>query len=147
MSKLESEAPFHMADPVMHIDERGWLAELIRLDGSMPVRPGGQFFITTANPGRVKGNHYHLRKREVFCVIQGQGEMVMRPAAGSKSIRIPMTVESLTRVVTMPGYSHAVVNRGTEEMVMLVYVDECFDPNDPDTIPDVVVDPTTLEIR
>jgi UDP-2-acetamido-2,6-beta-L-arabino-hexul-4-ose reductase len=140
-------ATLELDPPIVHRDNRGWLAELVRLDGSMGLRPGGQFFITTALPGKVKGNHYHRRKREVFCIIQSQAEMIMRPVGGGEYMRIVMGAAKLSRVLTIPGFSHAVVNRGTEEAVSLVYIDECYNPEYSDTYTDVVVNPDTLELQ
>lgn len=144
MKKLPT---FELDAPTVHRDHRGWLAEVVRLDGSIGLRPGGQFFITTALPGKVKGNHYHQRKREVFCIVSGQAEMIMRPVGGGEHVRIEMESAKLSRVLTIPGFSHAVLNRGTAEAVFLVYIDECYDPEDRDTYADTVVNPDTLELQ
>ncbi len=111
-------------------DERGWVAEVIRRE-ELSSKEFGQILITTAHPGVVKGNHYHTRKREWFCVIVGKGKLVLESAQGREEII--MGEENPVAVEVPPGVAHALVNVGDEMMYALVYVDEPYEPEDPDT--------------
>ena len=116
----------------MKRDERGWLAEVLRRE-ELPSKEFGQIFITTSHPGAIKGNHYHTRKREWFCVVKGKGKLVLESSQGREEII--MGEENPLVVEVPPGVAHALVNVGDEMMYALVYVDEPYEPEDADTFP------------
>lgn len=117
-------------------DERGWLAEILRND-HLTNKRFGQIFITAAKPGKVKGNHYHTRKREFFCVIKGRGELTLQEIDKQHNIlseeKIILDSDDLKIVEIEPYHNHIIKNTGTKDMHLLVYIDEQFDPDDPDT--------------
>ena len=112
-------------------DERGWLAEILRREELGDRCEFGQFLVTTARPGVIKGNHYHERKREWFCVIKGKGKLVLEGDGFREEI--VMGEENMVTVAVPPGVAHALVNVGDEMLYALIYTDEPFDPDDPDT--------------
>ena len=118
-------------------DERGWLAEIIKAK-DLPSPEFGQFFITTAKPGIVKGNHYHTRKHEYFCVMRGKAiltleELDKKSKKVMKSEDVELDSERLQLVEILPWTNHLIKNTGDSEMWLLVYVSEEFDAKDPDT--------------
>ncbi len=114
-------------------DERGWLIEV--LGGELPegCEQFGQLHVSVAYPGKVRGNHYHTRKVEWFCVPTGTGKLLLKERDTGVTREIDMGVNNLKTVRIDPGTIHAIKNVGTEDMVLLVYSNEKFDPADPDT--------------
>jgi UDP-2-acetamido-2,6-beta-L-arabino-hexul-4-ose reductase len=118
-------------------DERGWLAEILKAN-FLNKKEFGQFFITTAKPGISKGNHYHTRKHEYFCVIRGQALLTLQDLDHKtkevmKTEEIELSDRELQCIEILPWTNHIIKNTGTDEMWLLAYVDEQFDPDDPDT--------------
>jgi UDP-2-acetamido-2,6-beta-L-arabino-hexul-4-ose reductase len=116
-------------------DERGYFSELIQAK-YVPVQNAfGLVYISQAkNPGVTKGNHFHLRKTEWFCVIKGTAELYLKKTNGSEIMKVVMGEDNLKMVKVPPGIIHAFRNIGPGEMILLAYISEMFDPDDPDTV-------------
>ncbi len=113
-------------------DQRGNLVEVFKVPGT------GQMFYSTSKPGVVRGNHYHTRKIERFCVIEGQGKIRLRNRE-TGDVREYLVSGAAPEVIDMPiNWTHNVQNVGEGEMTLLVWVNEVFDPNDPDTFAEEV---------
>jgi len=114
-------------------DERGWLIEV--LGGELPegCKEFGQLHVSVAYPGKVRGNHYHTRKVEWFCVPTGSGLLLLKDRETGETREVRMGVNNLKTIKIEPGAIHAIKNVGEEDMVLLVYSNEKFDPEDPDT--------------
>lgn len=90
-------------------------------------------FFSTTHPGQVRGDHYHFRKMERFCVIQGEGEILIRRLFSDQVMRYPVS-GSVPVVIDMPTYStHALRNSGSIDMLTLFCSNEQFNVSDPDT--------------
>ena len=113
--------------PVLHSDDRGSLFEVVKQEGA------GQVFFSTTKPGITRGNHYHTRKMEKFCVVRGEGLIKMRRIGTDKVIEYKVSGESPSSVEMPIYYTHNITNVGDEEMLTLFWTNEVFDPNDPDT--------------
>lgn len=112
-------------------DERGWLAEIATqkdVDGL-----SGLILVTTAHPGKTKGNHYHKRKTEWYCVIQGRGLLEIKDLLSEEKTEIEIGEKNMVLVKISPNYLHSITNIGENEMILLSYVDEPFNEEDPDT--------------
>jgi len=109
-------------------DQRGSLAEFIKLDG------GGQMFISRTRPGVTRGNHYHHTKAEKFFVVDGQASICLRHLLNGALIEYRVSGEDMRVVDIPPGYVHAITNVGDTELVTLFWSSEVFDPQRPDTI-------------
>ena len=114
-------------------DERGWLVEILRSEALKRGDRFGQFLITTAYPGYIKGNHYHTRKFEWYCVIRGEGRLVLQDNTTGEKEDVFLTGEELSLVMIPPGITHAIENTGKEMLSVLIYIDEPFNESDPDT--------------
>ena len=114
-------------------DERGWLIEV--LGGQLPegCREFGQLHVSVAYPGKVRGNHYHTRNVEWFCVPTGTGKILLKDKETGETQEFIVGVNDLKTIKIEPGTIHAIKNIGEEDMVLLVYANEKFDPKDPDT--------------
>ena len=114
-------------------DERGWLIEV--LGGELPegCEEFGQLHVSVAYPGKVRGNHYHTRKVEWFCVPAGQGLLLLKDQETGETQEVIMGVNNLKTIKIQPGTIHAIKNIGEDDMVLIVYANESFDPGDPDT--------------
>ena len=114
-------------------DERGWLTEVIRKEELVRSKEFGQFMVTTAYPGYVKGNHYHTRKYEWYCVLKGEAKLVLLDSNSGEREELLLNEHQLKTVRIPPHVSHAIENTGTEMMYLLVYTDEPFVEKDADT--------------
>ena len=109
-------------------DKRGMFAEMLK------TKDSGQFSFFTAGPGITRGGHYHHSKTEKFLVIQGEAKFGFRHIATDETHEIITTSKELKVVETAPGWSHDITNIGTEEMIVMLWANEIFDPDNPDTI-------------
>jgi UDP-2-acetamido-2,6-beta-L-arabino-hexul-4-ose reductase len=112
-----------------HIDQRGELAELLK---SPHI---GQIFISRTRPGITRGHHYHDTKVEKFVVLEGEAIIRFRHILGDDVIEYPVSGRQF-RVVDIPiGYTHSIENVGQDDLIVLFWADEVFDPLSPDTFP------------
>ena len=109
-------------------DDRGIFAEILK------TKDSGQFSFFTAKPGVTRGGHYHHSKTEKFLVVQGKARFGFRHVASDEKHEIITTSKELKIVETVPGWSHDITNIGTEEMIVMLWANEIFDPDNPDTI-------------
>lgn len=116
-------------DLAMHVDERGSFTEFIRTCNQ------GQFSVNISHPSVVKGNHWHRSKHEKFLVVSGTGIIRFRKVNENKTICYHVSGEKLQVVEIPPGYTHNIENTGNVDMVTLMWVNECYDSEKPDTVP------------
>ena len=111
----------------MHCDDRGSFTEFLRT----PER--GQVSVNISRPGIVKGNHWHHTKNEKFLVVKGEGVIRFRRIDSDHVIEYHVSGDKL-QVVDIPcGYTHNIENVGSGDMVTVMWANEAFDPNHPDT--------------
>ena len=113
-------------------DKRGWLVEILH-ESNLDKREFGQIFVTIAYPGIVKGGHYHKRKKEWFYVVTGEGELIVVDNKTGEEKKILMGENNMVAVEIPPNVTHWIKNIGEEIMHLLVYADEEFNPQRPDT--------------
>ena len=114
-------------DLKMNVDNRGSFTEFIRT----PDR--GQVSVNVSKPGITKGNHWHHTKNEKFLVVSGQGLIRFRDINTEEIIEYKVSGEEL-QVVDIPvGYTHSIVNIGDDNLVTVMWVNESFNPENPDT--------------
>ncbi len=112
----------------MHCDARGSFTEMIRTESV------GQDAVNVSLPGVTKGQHWHHSKVEKFLVVSGHGLIQQRKIGTTEVVNFEVTGDKLTVVETIPGYTHNLINLSeTEKMITLIWCNECFDPNRPDT--------------
>ena len=111
----------------MNEDDRGSFTEFLR----SPDR--GQVSINVSKPGITKGQHWHHSKNEKFLVVKGNGLIRFRKVDEDNIIEYPVSGDELEVVDIPTGYTHSIVNIGKEEMVTVMWVNEPFDPDNPDT--------------
>lgn len=114
-------------------DDRGWFAEILRSD-EIENPKLGQFYITTATVGQTKGKHYHTRKTEWFCVVRGNGLLVLVENHSGIRMDLEMGEKNMITVEIPPNVWHAISNTGNVEMHLIAHIDEPYNPEDPDTI-------------
>ncbi|MGE7647255.1 capsular polysaccharide biosynthesis protein CapF [Peribacillus frigoritolerans] len=115
-------------DLIMNCDHRGSFTEFIRT----PER--GQVSVNVSKPGITKGNHWHHTKNEKFLVVSGEGLIRFRKIDSEKIIEYRVSGEKLQVVDIPTGYTHSIVNVGESDLVTVMWVNECFDPEKPDTV-------------
>lgn len=117
---------------LMHRDGRGSFTEFLKT----PDR--GQVSVNVAKPGIKKGEHWHDTKHEQFLVVSGEGVIRLREVDGTEVLTFHVSGETLEVVDIPPGYVHNIENVGTADLVTIMWVNETFDPGQPDTYADTV---------
>ncbi|MCK2150067.1 NAD-dependent epimerase/dehydratase family protein [Marinobacter alexandrii] len=110
-----------------HGDERGVFVEMLKTQDS------GQFSFFTAHPGVTRGGHYHHSKTEKFLVIKGEAGFRFRHILTGEFYELFTSGESPEIVETVPGWTHDITNVGGTELVCMLWANEMFDRENPDT--------------
>jgi UDP-2-acetamido-2,6-beta-L-arabino-hexul-4-ose reductase len=111
----------------MNVDIRGSFTEFIKT----PER--GQISVNISKPAIKKGNHWHKTKNEKFLVVSGQGVIRLRKIDSDLIIEYFVSGDRLEVVDIPVGYTHSIENLGDTDMVTIIWVNECFDSENPDT--------------
>jgi UDP-2-acetamido-2,6-beta-L-arabino-hexul-4-ose reductase len=114
-------------DLKMNCDNRGSFTEFIR------TQDRGQVSINVSKPGITKGNHWHHTKNEKFLVVSGTGLIRFRKIDSDDIIEYEVSGEKLQVVDIPTGYTHSIVNIGDTDMVTVMWANEAFNPEKPDT--------------
>ncbi len=115
-------------DLKMNCDERGSFTELLK------TVDHGQFSVNISKPGVTKGQHWHNSKWEFFIVVSGHGLIQERKIGADEVIEFEVSGDRIQVVHMLPGYTHNIINLSkTENLVTLMWANEMFDPNKPDT--------------
>jgi UDP-2-acetamido-2,6-beta-L-arabino-hexul-4-ose reductase len=112
----------------VHADTRGRFVEMLK------TKDAGQFSFFTAHPGITRGGHYHHTKNEKFLVIQGKAHFGFRHVVTGETYELFTDGEKPEVVETVPGWSHDITNVGDNEMIVMLWANEIFDRQRPDTI-------------
>lgn len=112
----------------MNIDQRGSFTELVHTLNC------GQVSINISKPGITKGQHWHNTKWEFFIVVSGHGLIQQRRIDSEEVIEYEVSGENLQCIHMLPGYTHNIINLSdTQDLVTVMYCNEIFNPNKPDT--------------
>lgn len=110
------------------VDNRGSFTEVIK------TLDHGQVSINVSKPGITKGEHWHNTKWEIFVVVSGHGLIEERKIGSDEVLRFEVSGDKLQAVYMLPGYTHNIINLSdTENLVTLMWANEIFDPEQPDT--------------
>ncbi len=135
MSTFLSYLPKEKAifDLKMNVDPRGSFTELVHTLNC------GQVSINISKPGITKGQHWHNSKWEQFIVVSGHGLIQMRKEGSDEVIEYEVSGDRIQSVIMLPGYTHNIINLSdTEDLVTVMYCNEVFNPERPDTYFDPV---------
>ena len=111
----------------MNIDNRGSFTEIFK------TLDRGQVSVNISKPGITKGNHWHQSKNEKFLIVSGKGVIRFRKIDSDKIIEYYVDDQKMEVVEIPVGYTHNIENLGNNDMVTIMWVNEKFDPNKPDT--------------
>ncbi|NMA66129.1 MAG: SDR family oxidoreductase, partial [Clostridiaceae bacterium] len=112
----------------MNCDERGSFTELLKSEKC------GQVSVNISKPGITKGQHWHNSKWEFFIVVSGQALIQERKIGTNEVIEFKVSGDNIQAVHMLPGYTHNIINLSdTEDLVTVMWANELFDPNRPDT--------------
>ncbi|MBY8908363.1 capsular polysaccharide biosynthesis protein CapF [Salinicoccus roseus] len=114
-------------DLKMNVDERGSFTEFLK------TADRGQVSVNVSKPGVIKGNHWHHTKNEKFLVVSGKGIIRFRKLNCDNVIEYYVSGEKLEVIDIPTGYTHNIENLGNQDMVTIMWANEMFDPNNPDT--------------
>lgn len=111
-----------------NIDDRGSFTELLK------TKNNGQFSVNISKPGITKGQHWHHTKWELFIVVKGEALIQMRKIGTDEVIEFNVSDKKIEAVHMLPGYTHNIINKSDkEDLVTLMWANELFDSNRPDT--------------
>lgn len=117
----------------MNVDNRGSFTELVH------TLKCGQVSINISKPGITKGEHWHHTKWEQFIVVSGHGLIQLRKEGTDEVLNYEVSGDKIQSVIMLPGYTHNIINLSeTQDLVTVMYCNEIFDPNRPDTFFDPV---------
>lgn len=119
-------------------DERGAFIKCIDgKEGDLPAFTG-EVYMVRGFPGQRRGDHYHLRAREWFTVIAGEGVLALQDVATGERLDLPLSAARPQTVVVPPGLAHVFVNpaSATEDLLVIAYTDRLYDPAD--TVPHAI---------
>ena len=121
-------------DLKMNVDNRGSFTELVHTLNC------GQVSINISKPGITKGEHWHHTKWEQFIVVSGHGLIQLRKEGTDEVLNYEVSGDKIQSVIMLPGYTHNIINLSdTQNLVTVMYCNEIFDPQRPDTFYDKVV--------
>ncbi|MBQ3022821.1 MAG: capsular polysaccharide biosynthesis protein CapF [Clostridia bacterium] len=117
----------------MNVDARGSFTELIRSEKC------GQVSVNISKPGITKGQHWHNTKWEFFIVVSGRGLIQQRKIGSDEVLNFEVSGDKIEAVHMLPGYTHNIINLSdSEDLVTVMWANECFNPDKPDTFGEVV---------
>ena len=117
----------------MNVDPRGSFTELIRSEKC------GQVSVNISKPGITKGQHWHNTKWEFFIVVSGKGLIQQRKIGTDEVLNFEVSGEKIEAIHMLPGYTHNIINLSdTEDLVTVMWANEQFDPDHPDTFFEIV---------
>ena len=112
----------------MNVDDRGSFTEILK------TKNCGQFSVNISKPGITKGQHWHHSKWEFFMVVSGKALIQMRKIGTDEVIEFEVSGDKIEAVHMLPGYTHNIINLSeSEDLVTLMWANELFDSNHPDT--------------
>ena len=112
----------------MNVDARGSFTELLRSEKC------GQVSVNISKPGITKGEHWHNTKWEFFIVVSGHGLIQERKIGSDEVLNFEVSGDKIEAIHMLPGYTHNIINLSdTEDLVTVMWANECFDPSKPDT--------------
>ncbi len=112
----------------MNVDARGSFTELLRTQNC------GQFSVNISKPGITKGQHWHHTKWEFFIVVSGHGLIRQRRVGSEEVLEFEVSGDNIQAIHMLPGYTHNIINLSqTQDLVTVMWANECFDPARPDT--------------
>ena len=115
-------------DLKMNVDDRGSFTELLK------TASNGQFSVNISKPGITKGQHWHHTKWEFFMVVSGTGRIEQRKIGTDEVLTFDVSGDRIQAVQMLPGYTHNIINLSdTQDLVTVMWANELFDPNKPDT--------------
>lgn len=112
-----------------HADPRGTFVEMLKTPDC------GQFSFLTAAPGVTRGGHYHHSKVEKFLVVRGEARFRFRHLLTDERVELQTSGVTSQVIETIPGWAHDITNIGDEELIVIVWANEIFDHDRPDTFP------------
>ncbi|MBB4051300.1 UDP-2-acetamido-2,6-beta-L-arabino-hexul-4-ose reductase [Devosia subaequoris] len=110
-----------------HADARGEFVEMIKTNDS------GQVSFFTCRPGITRGGHFHHSKTEKFLVVCGRGLFKFRHMVSGETAQLETSDQNYQIVETVPGWTHDITNIGDDDMIVMLWANEIFDPQRPDT--------------
>lgn len=121
------DTSFYPRKLTLHSDERGSLFEMIK------EQTGGQTFLSSTKPGKTRGNHYHTRKLERFCVVKGKADISLRKLLTDEVKTFTVSGDTPAYIDMPTFYTHNITNTGDGDLITAFWANEIYNKEDPDT--------------
>lgn len=118
---------------VLYDDERGWVVDPI-IQGDFAGAPPQNIHLVSAEPGAVRGNHYHERQHEFLCIFGARARVAVYDPRGERREEQELSGQEPMILDARPGLAHAVKNVGEGLLYLLCYADREFDRDRPDLV-------------
>lgn len=123
-------------------DPRGWFLKAVPKE-YVGQSEFGEIYISAAHPGETRGNHYHDRTAEWFCVIRGAGTLRLEDISTGERMILTLTGENRLSVEIPPLVAHSIHNDGDCDLYLLAFANVAYCPESPDTTPWNLQDPVS----
>ena len=131
MAKSLKKIKYQIKELEPHSDGRGWLVEMLKRDELKEDIK--QIYVASIKPGKVRGNHYHLKRIEWFFVIGGKADFYLEDLKSKKRICLKLTPRKPRLVTVFPGTSHALKNISKKTIYLVSAQNTIYNPKNPDT--------------
>jgi len=112
-------------------DSRGWFLKVIQGNENLLPDYTGEIYFTSANPGQVKGGHYHCQANEWFCLIKGNATLNLVDTESEEKLEINLSENNPVLIFIPPFIAHAFTNTDqVNEFILFAYTDKYYDPKD-----------------
>jgi len=115
----------------IHSDKRGWLVEMLKRNGLKEDIK--QIYVTSIKPGKIRGNHYHLKRTEWFFLIGGKAELYLEDLKTKEKICLKISPKKPKVITIFPKIAHAVKNSSKETIYLVSAQNTIYNPKNPDT--------------
>ena len=115
----------------IHSDKRGWLVEMLKRNGLKEDIK--QIYVTSIKPGKIRGNHYHLKRTEWFFIISGKAELYLQDLKTKERICFKLFSKKPKVITVFPKIAHAVKNPSKEIIYLVSAQNTIYNPKNPDT--------------
>jgi UDP-2-acetamido-2,6-beta-L-arabino-hexul-4-ose reductase len=130
--KIKRGVKYQLKELEVHSDNRGWLAEMLKRDEIKEEIK--QIYVASIKPGKIRGNHYHLKRIEWFFVAQGKADIYLEDIKTKEHICLGVSSEEPKVVTIFPGIAHAVKNTGKDASLLVSAQNNIYNFEHPDTI-------------
>ncbi len=128
--KNKNKTKYKVKELEIHSDKRGWLVEMLKQNELKEDIK--QVYVATIKPGKIRGNHYHLKRTEWFFIIGGKAKLYLEDFKTKEKISLELSAKKPKVITILPKIAHAVKNIGKEIVYLVSAQSDIYNPKKPD---------------